>query len=331
MEEIKEPVQLSRKNGTLNPAAAGFSRTALHGFTDLPSGLRHGWRTKRWEYWGVLTPELAVDMTIVHLDYAAALQLYVLERATGKEISYDPLTIPPGSTTILPNTPPPLTAVGTMGGTHLRFHDDDGGTHLRAAAERIGVELYAPAAGDVLGVVVPWSATRYQYTLKDVAREVSGTVTVDGREYLVGGPESFAVLDRGRGRWPYSKRWIWAAGSGTVDGTRLGLQLGGLWTDGTPATENALIVDGVLHHYDGELEFTYDLANPMAEWKVRGEWIDAVLTPFHRRRAATNAVLVSSKIWQAFGIWSGWAATPDGTRYQLDGLEGWVEEARNRW
>ena len=331
MEEIKEPVQLSLGNGKLNPAAAGYSRTPLHAFAELPSGLRHGWRTKQWEYWGVMTPDLVLGMTIAHLDYAATLQLYVFERATGKEITSDPLSIPPGSTAVLPNTLPPLTAVGTMGGLHLRFHDDDGGTHLRAESERVGVELYAPAAGDVLGVVVPWSDTRYQYTLKDVARGVSGTVSIDGRTYSAGGPGSFAVLDRGRGRWPYARRWNWAAGSGTVDGTRLGLQLGGRWTAGTPATENALIVDGALHHYDGELEFSYDLTDPQAPWHVRGDWIEATLTPFHRRVAATNAVLVASKTWQAFGTWSGSASAPDGTRYRLDGMQGWIEEARNRW
>ena len=330
MEELTEPVQLSLANGKLNPAAAGFSRTPLHTFSSLPQGLRHGWRTKRWEYWGVLTPDLVLGMTIAHLDYAATLQLYVFERATGKEISLDPFALPAGSSTILPGTLPPMTAVGTMGGLHLRFHDDDGGTHLRAESERVGVELYAPGAGDVLGVVVPWSDTRYQYTLKDVARQVSGTITVDGRQYPVG-EGAFAVLDRGRGRWPYSRRWNWAAGYGTSGGTGLGLQLGGMWTQGTPATENALIVDGVLHHYDAELEFSYNLADPHAPWHVRGDWIEATLTPFHRRLAATNALAVASKTWQAFGAWSGWAATPDGTRYDLNGVHGWIEEARNRW
>ena len=330
MEELKESVQLSLPGGRLNPAAVGFSRTPLHAFTALPQGLRHGWRTKRWEYWGVLTPDLVLGMTIAHLDYAATLQLYVFERATGKEISLDPLALPAGSSALLPGTVPPLTAVGTIGGLHLRFHDDGGGTHLRAESERVRVELYAPAAGDVLGVVVPWSGTRYQYTLKDVARQVSGTITVDGRAYSVG-EGAFAVLDRGRGRWPYSRRWNWAAGYGTSGGTRLGLQLGGKWTEGTHATENALIVDGVLHHYDGELEFNYNLADPQASWHVRGEWIEATLTPFHRRLAAANALAVASKTWQAFGAWSGWAAAPDGTRYGLDGVHGWIEEARNRW
>ena len=331
MDEITAPVDLGSPTGVLNPAAVGFSRAPLHR-TMLPSGVRGGWRSKRWEYWGVFTPDLVLGMTIAHLDYAATLQLYVLERSTGRELSVEPLKILPSYADVsLPDTLPPLTAFGAFGGTSLRFHDAGGGTRLQARSPRVSVDLTAEAAGDVLGVVVPWSGSRFQYTLKDVARRVQGTVSVDGTEFAVGALDSFAVLDRGRGRWPYSRRWNWGVGSGTVDGTRLGLQVGGKWTNGTPATENALIVDGRLHHYDGELSFDYDLADPQSPWHVRGPWIDAVLTPFHRRVAATNALVVSARTWQAFGTWSGTARTPDGTGYRLDGLGGWIEEARNRW
>ncbi|MBP3041969.1 DUF2804 domain-containing protein [Arthrobacter jiangjiafuii] len=330
MDELTLPTDLTTARGTLNPEAVGYSRTPLHR-TPLPGGPASRLRTKRWEYWGVLTPDLALGMTLVNLGYAASLQIYVLDRDTGKEISIEPLKILPSAADIqLPDTLPPLTALGSAGGVSLRFHDDDGGTHLRARSPRVEVDLYAAAEGDVLGVVVPWSENRFQYTLKDVARSVSGTVTVDGKTFTVG-EGAFAVLDRGRGRWPYRTTWTWGAGSGVVDGTRIGLQIGGQWTAGTPATENALIVDGRLHHYDGELEFTYDLNDPASTWTVHGPWIDAVLTPFHRRKSATKAVVISSEIWQAFGSWTGTARTPDGTSYSLDGLTGWIEEARHRW
>lgn len=330
MDELTLPTDLATARGNLNRQAVGYSRTPLHR-TALPGNTVSRMRTKRWEYWGVLTPDLALGMTIVNLGYAATLQIYVLDRASGEEISIEPLKILPGAADIqLPDTLPPLTALGTVGDVTLRFHDDGAGTHLRARSPRVSVDLYAPAEGDVLGVVVPWSDRLFQYTLKDVARRVTGSVTVDGKTYTAG-EDAFAVLDRGRGRWPYRTKWTWGAGSGTVDGTRLGLQIGGQWTAGTPATENALIVDGRLHHYDGELEFAYDLANPDSTWTVHGPWIDAVLTPFHRRTSATKLGVISSQIWQAFGSWTGTARTPDGTSYSLDGLTGWIEEAQHRW
>ena len=75
--------------------------------------------------------------------------------------------------------------------------------------------IHLDATPPVDAVVVPWSESRFQYTVKDVALPASGTVTITGRQYEV--PEgSWAVLDHGRGRWPYRVTWNWGAGlSGT--------------------------------------------------------------------------------------------------------------------
>jgi hypothetical protein len=148
----------------------------------------------------------------------------------------------------------------------------------------------------------------------------------------VEGPDAVATLNRGRGRWPHSRRRDWAVGAGTLPGgQRLGLQLGGTWTEGTGATENALFLGGRVHHHDGDLVFGHDPADPKGAWTVSGDWIEARLDPFHLRRAATGGLLSSGTAHQAFGRWSGWAAAPDGTRLDLTGLTGWAEEATNRW
>ena len=81
--------------------------------------------------------------------------------------------------------------------------------------------------------------------------------------------ESFAVLDRGRGRWPYSKKWNWGAGSGFSGGKRWTAGRG-KWTDGTGSTENALVVDGRLSYWPDELRWRYDLSDPSSLWQVQG-------------------------------------------------------------
>lgn len=87
--------------------------------------------------------------------------------------------------------------------------------------------------------MVPWGPRRFQYTVKDLARPVEGVLAVDGVEVRVDRASALAVPDDGRGRWPYSATWNWAAGSGA--GGR-GIQLGGRWTDGSGSTENAVLV-----------------------------------------------------------------------------------------
>ncbi len=322
--EITAPVDLCDASGRLNPEAVGFSRHPLH-----RANLRGWGRTKRWEYWGIVTPTHVVALTISDLDYAGVHAIYVLDRATGVETVRE-ATVPFARGSSFPDRSGVGTATGAGGGLRIEAANDDEGTRLRASAEgvRIDVRVELPEGHESLGVVVPWSSRRFQYTVKDVSRPATGSLVLDGRHHHLGG---YAVLDHGRGRWPYSLTWNWAAGSGAVDGSIRGLQLGGKWTEGTGSTENALLVDGRLHKIGEELVWEYDRSDWMRPWRIHGERLDVTLHPFHERVARTNLLVVASETHQCFGEWEGWALTDDGERLRFDGLLGWAEEANNRW
>ena len=123
----------------------------------------------------------------------------------------------------------------------LEFTHHDDATHLSASGPRVRLEVTAhrPPGHQSLGVVVPWSQQFYQYTVKDLARPATGTLWVDGVPHELPGGRTWATLDHGRGRWHRDVRWNWAAGSGTVDGQTVGVQVGGQWPNGTGSTENA--------------------------------------------------------------------------------------------
>lgn len=323
--EITEAVDLCLPSGRLNRDAVGFTRSPLH-----RANLRGWGRNKRWDYWGIVSPRFVLGMTIASLDYAHISQIYLYDRETGREIEVDSATPGPGSV-LLPDTRPPLVVMEDNHKTRLRFLDESGRTALKASAKRVEVKLSVAPGGDSLGVVVPWSDRRFQYTLKELARPVSGTITVDGTSVELNPEDSFAVLDRGRGKWPYAMSWNWAAGSGIVEGKRIGLQMGGRWTKGTGITENGFFVDGHLSYWADELDWTYGLADKLSPWRVQGENVDATLTPFRRRHAFSNIGIIASSTYQCFGVWSGSAVDDAGTRHTLDGLTGWAEQASNRW
>ena len=312
--EISEPVDLCLPSGRLNPDAVGWSRTPLH-----RANLRGWGRAKRWEYWGVVTPRWCVGLVVSSLDYAGVCSLWVLDRETGD--TWEAEAVPPLGRGV--ELPVGTTGVARVVSKQLTIEVGDG--LLRATAPGVEVDLTVGAGGECLGVAVPWTSRRFQYTVKDVSRPVAGRIEVDGASYDV--TEGWAVLDHGRGKWPYSITWNWAAGSAADRG----LTLGGKWTDGTGITENALFVDGRLHKIADELTWDYDRTDWQRPWRIHGPRVDATFTPWHEKVSRTNLLVLAGETHQCFGEWSGWASTDEGERVALDGLVGWAEEARNRW
>lgn len=322
--EITEPVDLCDAKGELNPHAVGWTRHPLH-----RPNLRGWGRTKRWEYWGIVTREHVIGLTISSLDYAGVEAVYVLDRATGAETVKE-VTAPLARGVELAPAAGRGSSRFTGGGLGLAFEEEEDGTRIHAGTDEVELDLWAarPPGHEAMGVVVPWSRRRFQYTVKDVARPVTGRLSLHGTAYDASG---WGVLDHGRGRWPYAVSWNWAAGSGEVDGEVRGIQLGARWTDGTGSTENALLVGGRVHKLHEDVGWTYDLADWQRPWRMRGPRVDVTFTPTHLRIARTNLLVVSSRTHQCFGEFHGWGRTDDGQQVRLDGLTGWAEEVHNRW
>ena len=329
--EITAPVSLTLPDGSLNPAAVGWSRTPL--VTTDGIGGRSGWgRNKRWEYWCVTTPTHIVGLTVSSLDYAAVHGIWLLDRATGETIAHDAIGVLGGSAT-LPGTTGGGPSRARTRDVSIALDDDAGGTRLRARGARVELDIYAhlPAGHERLGVVVPWDERRFQYTVKDVARPATGWIAVDGVRHPVAGEDAWATLDHGRGRWPYDITWNWGAGSGLVDGRVVGIQLGGKWTDGTGSVENSLLVDRRLHKISEELVWDYDTDAAMRPWRINGERVELTLTPFHVKESSIDLKVFSNDTCQVFGHWSGRVRDDAGGWVRMADVTGWVEHVHNRW
>lgn len=323
--ELTAPVSLTLPDGSFNPDAAGFARSPLVR-TDGIDGRRSWGRNKRWEYWNVITPTHIAALTVSSLDYAAVHEVWVFERESQRTWGSS-ATVVPARDVDLPGSLGEGAALART--KHLAIAVTPGARSWRLFAEAPGasfdITVRRPDDHDCLAVVVPWSSRRFQYTVKDVALAAHGTIVTDGVAHEV--PEgSWAVLDHGRGRWPYDISWNWGAGAGISDGRTIGIQVGGRWTDGTGATENGVVVDGVLHKISVPVAWEYDLARPLEPWRVHGGGLDAVFTPFYDKTSKTSLGVLSSRTDQCFGVWSG---TFDGIRF--DGLEGFAEDVHNRW
>ena len=319
-------MSLTLPDGSLNPAAVGWARRPLVDTSGIDG--RRGWpRNKRWEYWNVVTPTHVLAATVSSIDYAAVHEIWVFDRAS-EQTWGKAATVLPARGAVLPANLGDAAASAQAQGLAIDITPEEGGVRLQARADRVSFDVLVrrPADQDCLAVVVPWSRRRFQYTVKDVAQPVSGSLVIDGITHPVPAGESWAVLDHGRGRWPYDVHWNWGAGSGRVDGQVFGIQVGGKWTVGSGSTENGILLGGRLHKISEELDWRYDLADWRRPWRVIGGDLDATFTPDFDRTAVSNLGIISSRTDQCFGHWSGRYAD-----IAFDGIYGWAEDVHNRW
>jgi hypothetical protein len=328
--ELMEAVALADWRGHLRPEAIGWSRRPLH---DAAIPARWG-RRKRWEYWCVITARGALQVTVADLDFAGLVELSFVDFDT-REIASAPFVLPAGIGLALPDRSGEPWRVRTpLGRVALDVRGDDTILSVHARTTKGPLEAHVviatPPSEESLSVVVPWSDRTFQLTTKRVALPVHGDVRALGRHYAIDthatdpAREAFACLDFGRGVWPRDTTWNWGTGAIRANGERIGLQLGGKWTDGTGATENGLFVDGRLTKIGATLAWEYGrFADP---WRVRGEGVDLTFTPFFEREAKLDLRVLRTELHLCFGRWSGRVLDR-----AIDGALGWAEEHRARW
>jgi hypothetical protein len=336
--ELTEPVDLCVADGSsLNPAARGWSRRPLHRANlDGCVGVN-----KRWDYWAVLAGDLVISAVYSNIDHFGLADVYWVDMVTGESGGKAILT--PADAIELPEHPGAAPLLVDRDGLDLRMGDDGDGTRLTAEwAEADGrrghldVLVELPAGHESLNVVIPWSDTVFNFTSKHQARPAVGHLTVGERVWSIGGtegPESWGVLDVGRGRWPHEIAWNWGGGAGRAGDHVIGVQIGAKWTEGSGFTENALIVDGRVSKLGRELRWDYSWDDPMRPWHIvdPGGQLDMVLTPRFDKHSEAAAGEFGSETHQVFGTWSGRLLTDDGLELEFEGLQGFAEEARQRW
>ena len=292
-------------------------------------------RIKRWDYYGVMTPEGYFSATIADLGYAGQAFVYFVDLVRN-EYQEETITIPLGKGVALPRNSDEGTSEWTGKSAALRF-DVDG------RVRRVHVEWAGVAGGELRAdlefttpdestvVAIPIGERRFYYNRKVNCIPTAGTIDLGSRTIHVSPDTSSGTLDWGRGVWEYNSFWVWASGSGFLDdGRRVGLNLGYGFGDTSAATENTLIVDGRIHKLAG-VDFDYDSTNFMRPWTMKADRLDVTFTPALERTAKTNLLLIRSEVHQMFGTYSGVAVDDTGTEVRLAGIPGWAEEHQARW
>jgi len=322
--EITEPTRQCGPDGRLSPDAVGWARRPL-----IESNLPRSWgRRKRWHHWAVVAGDHVLTATIADLDYLALGAALHVDLARGSETEAVS-ALPLGAGIRLPDS---VFGVARLRGPGLGLDfDARPGRVTLAVRGRLSaeVEIDWPEGHETLAVVVPWSPTRHQHTVKANALPARGQLSTPRGRFALDG---WATLDYGRGLWPYRTSWNWASASGRAGAHVVGFNLGGQCTDGTGVTENALTVDGRLTKYGEQLEFAYDRRDFRRPWRITApsRRVDLSFTPRHHKRVRVPLGLLSTSLDLCFGDFRGRLVDAGGHAHEI-ALTGWAEEHRARW
>ncbi len=332
--EIVEPTLLCDEKGNLNPKAIGYAKRPI-----IESNLKgHYMRKKKWNYWCIFGDEILFSATISHLDYAAVCFVYFLNYETQRYVEKT-VTIPLGNKITMPsNVLESVRLHSKEMSIQLLYMQNT--THMTVTipdfdGELLHADLHITHPDeDSLNVVIPWNRKQFQFTAKHHLLPTKGFVKMGDSSFTFHEEDNFSVLDYGRGVWPREAVWNWGFSSQKIGNTRVGLNLGGKWTDGTGMTENAVIIDGILTKISEDVIFTYNSNDFMEPWTIKTKFSNNVrltFTPFFHRIAKTDLRLIFSEVHQMIGYFDGYIDLEDGPSLHIQQMLGCVEEHQARW
>ncbi len=297
-------------------------------------------RVKRWDYYAVFTPTRFFSATIADLGYAGNIFVYTIDFET-QEMHEEGLVIPLGKGITLPRNSTAGDAHFSNGQVTLDFMLD--GDQRRLAVDWPGFHdgrgisaelvLTCPPEHQSMNIVIPIGERRFYYNRKINCLPATGQITYGGQQETLNPATCLGALDWGRGVWEYSSAWKWASASGFLpDGGTIGLNMGYGFGDNSAASENAVILNGVVHKFD-QVVFQYDTDDYMKPWQFKDNQgrLSLTLTPFKERIAQTNLGIIFSEVHQMFGHYAGYVIDDQGDKIMIDGLVGFAEDHVARW
>jgi len=297
-------------------------------------------RIKRWDYYGITTPDLFFSVTLAHLGYAGMVFLYTIDLRTG-ELVEETLLVPLGRGIELARN-------STAGDCHfdngsVRMHFVLEGELRRVQAswpsynkgEGIACDLTlrCPPEHESMTIVIPIGRRRFYYNRKLNCLPAEGWIRRGQCQVELSPERDLGNMDWGRGVWEYRSFWVWASASGFLpDGGTLGLNLGYGFGDTSAATENCFVLNGRVNKLE-QVNFDYDPHDFLRPWTMLSPdgRLDLRFVPFKERVARSDVPMIHSEVHQQFGRYSGALRTDEGQELQIRDLIGFAEEHHAQW
>lgn len=298
-------------------------------------------RIKEWDFYQISNDAYTVQMTFADISIGGAGAFTLFDRETGERfeaLSLSLLTF--GRFNMPENTEVPHSIKRQSAGFDMSVKVAENKRWLcfsgKCKQGKITADFELDVMPDLESMVmaVPFDKDGYfYYNQKMNSMPVKGVVKVGSRIYDFSPENAFAVLDWGRGVWPYKGSWYWGNGTTRLsDGKLFGFEIGWGFGDMSAATENMLFYDGKAHKI-GEVYLSKDENNWLSPWVFTSndKRFEMTMTPTFDNFTSTRLGPVGNQCHQVFGMWNGTVVLDDGTELAIEDMLAFCEFSDNRW
>jgi hypothetical protein len=333
--EYTSPTPILDRDGML--ATAGWSRRGVFEF-DKSLLTVPKTRLRQWDFFTVMTPDHALNITLAHIGFAGFCSVDILDMKSGATVAGAVFHLAPDGNVVHRATSEdtayclqdgkPVMILSKEGAVRTAWFDVPSTPFSPRVRGRVAMQQ--PDSLDYLALVLPFPGDqrRFFYENKIPGLTADGVVEADGKEYRFRAGEAYAVMDWGRGVWPQNVFWRW----GAANSENLSFNLGNGFGDTSKATENIVVVNGKTYKL-GELDWFLDRSDYKKPWRFVSSDGKSELTlePLQEQVVDANALVVKAELHKVYGYYSGRFTLPDGTVVPVERVLGFAEEMGIVW
>lgn len=293
-------------------------------------------KLKEWNFYQIQKDHYILQLTLGHVSYMCSVSATLINLDTGEKYEFGtmkPLFIP-----TLDKNPERE--------SHICFNGKNLRLSFQVTADKrillvqgssstfqhvgIHIELDNDIENEKMVIATPFEkATQFYLNYKENYYHGTGTVQFD--DLKIGFDGCTAVLDWGRGIWPYSHQWFWGNLTSHINGVPFGFNIGWGFGDLSCATENMFFYDKKAYKL-GTLHVIRDETDYMKPWKISDSEhrMQMNFAPLFDNYTENKYVVIDTHCNQVFGLFDGRIETDQGPK-EFQNILAFIEHAVNRW
>lgn len=331
--EVTKQTPLLADNGHL--AAKGYAKK-MNFVYNREKAKGFPLKLKEWNFYQIQKDHYVLQLTLGHVSYMCSVAATLIDLDTGKKYEFG--TMKPFFVPALDKNPEEESRVC--------FRDKNFNLSFQVTADKrilqvqgsnkafrnvnIHIELDNDADNEKMVIATPFEKpTQFYLNYKENYYHGTGTVQFDDLKVAFDG--CTALLDWGRGIWPYSHQWFWGNLTSHIDGIPFGFNIGWGFGDLSHATENMFFYDKKAYKL-GVLDVERDETDYMKPWKISDpeHRLQMTFTPLFNNYTQNKYVVIDTHCNQVFGLFDGTIETDRGPK-EFQNVLAFIEHAVNHW